>query len=46
MMNKKPSSLKKQPINSDKNSDCVTKVVDQCFDLNQFITKMDELVYS
>ena len=26
--------------------DCVTKVADECIDLNQFITKMDELVYS
>ncbi len=26
--------------------DCVTQVADQCIDLNQFISKMDELVYS
>ena len=26
--------------------DCVKKVADECFDLNQFISKMDELVYS
>ena len=46
MNNKRSPSLKKQALNSGQNSDCVTKVVDQCFDLNQFITKMDELVYS
>ena len=27
-------------------NDCVTKVASECFDLNQFICKMDELVYS
>ena len=26
-------------------NDCVTKVASECFDLNQFICKMDELVY-
>lgn len=28
------------------NQDCVTQVADQCIDLNQFISKMDELVYA
>ena len=27
-------------------SDCVTQVASECFDLNQFICKMDEIVYS
>jgi len=26
--------------------DCMTQVAEQCMDLNQFISKMDELVYS
>ena len=34
MNNKRSPSLKNQVSNSGQNSDCVTKVVDQCFDLN------------